>query len=50
MLSDYNAGCVSSNLDCYLLSGPYLLNQYYFDNVNPYLYLIVSPLYVLSTQ
>ena len=42
VLSDLDTNCDGSQLECYLSSGPYTLDQFSFDEVNPYLHLVVS--------
>ena len=45
VLSDLQTDCTGSQIECYISSGPYTLNQFFFDAVNPYLHLTVSELY-----
>ena len=42
ILSDLQTNCVGSELGCFLQSGVYLLRQFNFDNVNPYIHFLVS--------
>ena len=42
VLSDFNRNCTGNQLECYINSGPYVLNQFFFDNINPYLHILVS--------
>ena len=42
VLSDLKTDCTGSQLECYISSGSYTLNQFFFDEINPYLHLVVS--------
>ena len=42
VLSEFQTDCTGNQLECYISSGPYILNQFFFDKINPYLHLIVS--------
>ena len=42
VLSDFETDCTGNQLECYLSSGPYVLNQFFFDKINPYLHIVVS--------
>ena len=42
VLSDFDTDCSGNQLECYISSGPYVLNMFFFDKVNPYLHLAVS--------
>ena len=42
LLRNFNTGCKSSSFDCYTSSGVYVLQQFGFDAVNPYLHVLVS--------
>ena len=44
LLEDYNDGCEGSDLDCYPNSGAFLLRQFFFEYINPYLHIVVSAL------
>ena len=42
VLSDFETDCTGDQLECYISSGPYTLDQFFFDEVNPYLHIVVS--------
>ena len=42
VLSEFETDCTGNQLECYITSGPYVLNQFFFDKVNPYFHLAVS--------
>ena len=42
LLSDFNSTCLGSQFECYTQSGPYVLSQFGFDNINPYLHITMS--------
>ena len=48
LLEDYKPQCVQSELECYVQSGGYILRQFSFDNINPFLNLVVSYVTVLT--
>ena len=41
LLNDFKTGCTGSQFECYASSGEYYLEQFTFENVNPYLYILV---------
>ena len=42
VLSEFDTDCTGDHLECYITSGPYILRQFFFDKINPYLHLVVS--------
>ena len=42
VLSDFQAPCPGSEFGCFLQSGTQILQQFNFDQVNPYIHLTVS--------
>ena len=48
VLSEFQTDCTGNQLECYISSGPYILNQFFFDNINPYIHLIVSANFSLT--
>ena len=42
VLSEFQTDCVGNQLVCYIRSSPFVLGQFFFDDINPYLHLIVS--------
>ena len=54
VLSEFETDCIGNQLECYISSGPYILNQFFFDKINPYLHLVVctivaEALYTMNT-
>ena len=41
VLSDFDTQCRGSQLECYATSGPQVLSNFFFDNINPYLHIVV---------
>lgn len=46
ILEDYNL-CTGNQLTCYLQSGAFTLRNFFFDNVNPYLHIMVKSILML---
>ena len=44
LLSNFNNNCTKSELECYIGSGDYILRQFQFDQINPYLNILVCHL------
>ena len=42
LLDNFHPKCDQSELECYVKSGEYILRQFSFDQINPYLNLVVS--------
>ena len=42
VLSDFNTQCDGNQLECYATSGPYVLGQFFFNEINPYIHIVVS--------
>ena len=42
LLSDFETDCEGTQFECYTSSGQYILAQFDFDEVNPYLHIVVS--------
>jgi hypothetical protein len=42
LLKDFATSCEGSQFECYTSSGEYVLGRFSFDNVNPYLHIMVS--------
>ena len=47
LLEDYNVGCGSTELDCYPNSGAFLLRQFSFEHINPYLHIVVRIIIII---
>lgn len=41
LLEDFNV-CMGSQFECFFDSGPYILQMFFFDKINPYLHIVVS--------
>jgi hypothetical protein len=46
VLSEFDTDCIGNQLECYIYSGPYILNQFFFDKINPYLHLVVCKIVI----
>jgi len=44
LLADFKSSCAGSEFECYTSSGEYILRQFNFHNINPYLHVLVSSL------
>lgn len=42
ILSEFDTQCEGNQLECYATSGPYVLSLFFFNNINPYLHILVS--------
>jgi hypothetical protein len=44
VLSEFETDCMrtGNQLECHITSGPYVLNMFFFDKVNPYFHIAVS--------
>ena len=42
LLSEFDSGCEGSQFECFTSSGEYILQQFNFNNINPYLHIVVS--------
>ena len=50
LLEEFQPQCDKSELECYVQSGEYILRQFSFDNINPFLNLVVSCVYVRTCR
>ncbi len=44
LLDNFETDCDGTEFECYPSSGEYVLGQFDFDNINPYLHILVSRL------
>ena len=46
LLNDFESNCVGTLFECFTSSGEYTLQQFDISDINPYLHMVVSYVYV----